>query len=211
MARSALPQEEPVLAIGAIALVGAAALVWIASAPRYRHDQCAGPEGDASWLLSRQPPCSRSRRVLKSAQFPTHGWLTEGIWRHPLRSRPASCRRDQRRRFPADPFRRRDAFGPRVLAVLAMLGGFTALFGALVMLTQPAVKTSSAWSTVAQMGFMMLQCGLHCSRWRCSTSSPLALQGACVLASGGGRRAGGGHSPARTRRRPQWASGRSPS
>ncbi len=28
------------------------------------------------------------------------------------------------------------------------------------MLTQPAVKTSLAWSTVAQMGFMILQCGL---------------------------------------------------
>jgi NADH:ubiquinone oxidoreductase subunit 5 (subunit L)/multisubunit Na+/H+ antiporter MnhA subunit len=41
-----------------------------------------------------------------------------------------------------------------------MIGGFTALFGALVMLTQPAVKTSLAWSTVAQMGFMMLECGL---------------------------------------------------
>jgi len=41
-----------------------------------------------------------------------------------------------------------------------MLGGFTALFGGLVMLTQAAVKTSLAWSTIAQMGFMMLQCGL---------------------------------------------------
>jgi NAD(P)H-quinone oxidoreductase subunit 5 len=41
-----------------------------------------------------------------------------------------------------------------------MVGGFTALFGGLVMLTQPAVKTSLAWSTVAQMGFMILQCGL---------------------------------------------------
>ncbi len=49
---------------------------------------------------------------------------------------------------------------PGVLAVLAMVGGFTALFGGLVMLTQPAVKTSLAWSTVAQMGFMILQCGL---------------------------------------------------
>ena len=28
------------------------------------------------------------------------------------------------------------------------------------MLTQPAVKTSLAWSTVAQMGFMILECGL---------------------------------------------------
>jgi NAD(P)H-quinone oxidoreductase subunit 5 len=49
---------------------------------------------------------------------------------------------------------------PGVLAVLVMVGGFTALFGGLVMLTQPAVKTSLAWSTVGQMGFMILQCGL---------------------------------------------------
>ena len=28
------------------------------------------------------------------------------------------------------------------------------------MLTQPAVKTSLAWSTVAQMGFMIFECGL---------------------------------------------------
>jgi NADH:ubiquinone oxidoreductase subunit 5 (subunit L)/multisubunit Na+/H+ antiporter MnhA subunit len=46
------------------------------------------------------------------------------------------------------------------MAALVMLGGFTALFGALVMLTQSAVKTALAWSTVAQMGFMLLQCGL---------------------------------------------------
>jgi NAD(P)H-quinone oxidoreductase subunit 5 len=28
------------------------------------------------------------------------------------------------------------------------------------MLTQPAIKSSLAWSTIAQMGFMLLQCGL---------------------------------------------------
>jgi NAD(P)H-quinone oxidoreductase subunit 5 len=49
---------------------------------------------------------------------------------------------------------------PSVMAVLVMIGGFTALFGGLVMLTQPAVKTSLAWSTVGQMGFMVLECGL---------------------------------------------------
>ncbi|MCL4187664.1 MAG: oxidoreductase [Rhodobacteraceae bacterium] len=46
------------------------------------------------------------------------------------------------------------------MAALVMLGGFTALFGALVMLTQSAAKTALAWSTVAQMGFLLLQCGL---------------------------------------------------
>jgi len=46
------------------------------------------------------------------------------------------------------------------MAALVLIGGFTALFGALVMLTQSAIKTSLAWSTVSQMGFMLLQCGL---------------------------------------------------
>jgi NAD(P)H-quinone oxidoreductase subunit 5 len=49
---------------------------------------------------------------------------------------------------------------PLVLAILVMIGGFTALFGGLVMLTQPTVKASLAWSTIGQMGFMILQCGL---------------------------------------------------
>ena len=46
------------------------------------------------------------------------------------------------------------------MAALVLLGGLTALFGAAVMLTQNAVKTALAWSTVSQMGFMLLQCGL---------------------------------------------------
>jgi NAD(P)H-quinone oxidoreductase subunit 5 len=46
------------------------------------------------------------------------------------------------------------------MAALVMIGGFTALFGAAVMLTQSAIKTALAWSTISQMGFMLLQCGL---------------------------------------------------
>ena len=49
---------------------------------------------------------------------------------------------------------------PGAMAALAMMGGLTALFGAVVMLTQSAVKTALAWSTISQMGFMLLQCGL---------------------------------------------------
>jgi NAD(P)H-quinone oxidoreductase subunit 5 len=49
---------------------------------------------------------------------------------------------------------------PGVLALLVIVGGFTALFASVVMLAQPTVKTSLAWSTIAQMGFMILQCGL---------------------------------------------------
>jgi NAD(P)H-quinone oxidoreductase subunit 5 len=46
------------------------------------------------------------------------------------------------------------------LDLLALVGAFTALFGGLVMLTQTSIKRALAFSTIAQMGFMMLQCGL---------------------------------------------------
>jgi NAD(P)H-quinone oxidoreductase subunit 5 len=46
------------------------------------------------------------------------------------------------------------------LDLLLVVGGITALFGGLVMLTQTSVKVSLAYSTIGQMGFMMLECGL---------------------------------------------------
>jgi len=49
---------------------------------------------------------------------------------------------------------------PAALGLLAAVGGLTALFGGLVMPTQTSVKRALAFSTIAQMGFMMLQCGL---------------------------------------------------
>lgn len=52
------------------------------------------------------------------------------------------------------------AHTPAALSLLALVGGFTALYGFVVMLTQTNVKRSLAYSTISQMGFMMLQCGL---------------------------------------------------
>ena len=49
---------------------------------------------------------------------------------------------------------------PGAMSTLALFGAFTALFASLVMLTHASVKRSLAFSTVAQMGFMMLECGL---------------------------------------------------
>lgn len=49
---------------------------------------------------------------------------------------------------------------PEALNLLALCGGFTAVVGSVVMLTQTSIKRSLAYSTIAQMGFMMLQCGL---------------------------------------------------
>jgi NAD(P)H-quinone oxidoreductase subunit 5 len=52
------------------------------------------------------------------------------------------------------------ALTPWALTAVAIIGGFTACFAAVVMLTQTSIKKSLAYSTIAQMGFMLLQCGL---------------------------------------------------
>lgn len=98
--------------------------------------------------------------ILKSAQFPMHGWLTEVMETPTPVSALLHAGVINGGGFLLIRFAEVMLLTPGVLAVLVMIGGFTALFGGLVMLTQPAVKTSLAWSTVAQMGFMILQCGL---------------------------------------------------
>ncbi len=98
--------------------------------------------------------------LLKSAQFPLHGWLTEVMEAPTPVSALLHAGVINAGGFILIRFADVMLLAPGVLAVLVIIGGFTALFGGLVMLTQPAVKTSLAWSTVAQMGFMIMQCGL---------------------------------------------------
>jgi NAD(P)H-quinone oxidoreductase subunit 5 len=98
--------------------------------------------------------------ILKSAQFPFHGWLTEVMEAPTPVSALLHAGVINAGGFVLIRFADVMLLAPGVLAILVMIGGFTALFGGLVMLTQPAVKTSLAWSTVAQMGFMIMQCGL---------------------------------------------------
>ncbi len=98
--------------------------------------------------------------ALKSAQFPVHGWLTEVMETPTPVSALLHAGVINAGGFLLIRFADVMLLAPGVLAALVMIGGFTALFGSLVMLTQPAVKTSLAWSTVAQMGFMIFECGL---------------------------------------------------
>ncbi|MDE3078600.1 MAG: oxidoreductase [Paracoccaceae bacterium] len=97
---------------------------------------------------------------LKTAAFPLHGWLTE-VMEAPT---PVSALLHAGIINGGGVLLIRLAEvvqqSPGAMAALILLGGFTALFGAAVMLTQSAVKTALAWSTIAQMGFMLLQCGL---------------------------------------------------
>lgn len=111
-------------------------------------------------LASAAAGCLALAAILKSAQFPFHGWLTESIDTPTPVSAFLHAGLINAGGFLLIRFADVLLLTPGVLATLAMVGGFTALFGGLVMLTQPAVKTSLAWSTVGQMGFMIFQCGL---------------------------------------------------
>ena len=98
--------------------------------------------------------------LLKSAQFPTHGWLTEVMETPTPVSALLHAGVINAGGFMLIRFADVMLLSPGVLAVLVMVGGITALFGGLAMLSQSAVKNSLAWSTIAQMGFMIMQCGL---------------------------------------------------
>ncbi len=160
-ARRAAAKKFVTARLGDAALIAAAVLLALA----YGTDQiatilAAARAGQGGGLAVAAAALLAVAALLKSAQFPTHGWLTE-VMEAPT---PVSALLHAGV-INAGGFlliRLADVMllAPGVLAVLVVVGGFTALFGGLVMLTQPAVKTALAWSTIAQMGFMMLECGL---------------------------------------------------
>jgi NAD(P)H-quinone oxidoreductase subunit 5 len=98
--------------------------------------------------------------LLKSAQFPFHSWLPEVMETPTPVSALLHAGIINAGGFLIVRFADVMLLSALSLHFLAIVGGFTALFGAVVMLTQTSIKVSLAWSTVAQMGFMMLQCGL---------------------------------------------------
>jgi NAD(P)H-quinone oxidoreductase subunit 5 len=145
---------------GDLAFVAAGVLFWLAfgSADMATLAQAAGPgmpalaQGGVALLVL--------AAALKTAAFPLHGWLTE-VMEAPT---PVSALLHAGIINAGGLMLIRSAdlvtSSPGAMAALVMIGGLTALFGATVMLTQSAVKTALAWSTVSQMGFLLLQCGL---------------------------------------------------
>jgi NAD(P)H-quinone oxidoreductase subunit 5 len=112
-----------------------------------------GPTGLISLLIA-------AAALTKSAQFPFHSWLPETM-ESPT---PVSAL------MHAGIINAGGAlllkFMPLILvskeaaALLVGVGSFTAAMGLLCMWAQVKIKRTLAWSTVGQMGFMMVQCGL---------------------------------------------------
>ena len=98
--------------------------------------------------------------ILKSAQFPTHGWLIE-VMETPT---PVSALLHAGL-LNAGPFliiRMAHLMDASTVApmVLLIIGGFTALFASAAYLTQTSIKTALGYSSTAHMGFSLMVCGL---------------------------------------------------
>jgi NAD(P)H-quinone oxidoreductase subunit 5 len=160
-ARRAAAKKFVTARLGDVALICAAVLLWLAyDTIDIAAMLTAARAGDGGGLAIAAAGFLATAALLKSAQFPLHGWLTEVMEAPTPVSALLHAGVINAGGFLLIRFADVMLLAPGVLALLVMIGGFTALFAGLVMLTQPAVKTSLAWSTVAQMGFMILECGL---------------------------------------------------
>ena len=116
--------------------------------------QPAPPELTAICLLL------ASGAMLKSAQFPFHSWLPDTMETPTPVSALMHAGIINAGGFLIVRLSPVISLSPLTLDVLAIVGAFTAIFASLVMMTQASIKRMLAFSTIAQMGFMLLQCGL---------------------------------------------------
>ena len=120
----------------------------------------AAEQGDLSWQLHLAAWLIVAYAVLKSGQFPFHGWLLQ-VMEAPT---PVSALLHAGIVYSGAIIVLRThelllADG-NALVALALVGLMTAVLASLAMLTQTAIKSSLAWSTAGQLGFVLLELGL---------------------------------------------------
>jgi NAD(P)H-quinone oxidoreductase subunit 5 len=98
--------------------------------------------------------------LLKCAQLPVHGWLIQVMEAPTPVSALLHAGVVNLGGFLLIRLGNLVGDVPQAQALLVVVGSITAVVAALVMMTRISIKVSLAWSTCAQMGFMMMQCGL---------------------------------------------------
>jgi len=147
--------------IGDVALIAAIVLVWQGWGTFDLHDFLdAIVLGTGNTNATAVALLIVAAALTKSAQFPFHSWLPETM----------ECPTAVSALMHAGVINAGGAlilrFAPLVVRVpealflLAVVGTLTVVLGLLAMWAQTKVKRTLAWSTVSQMGFMMIQCGL---------------------------------------------------
>jgi len=97
---------------------------------------------------------------LKSAQLPFHGWLIQVMEAPTPVSALLHAGVVNIGGFLMIRLAPLMAAAPAAQLLLVAVGLTTAVLAALVMTTRVSIKVSLAWSTAAQMGFMLVECGL---------------------------------------------------
>lgn len=98
--------------------------------------------------------------ILKSAQLPFHGWLIQVMEAPTPISALLHAGVVNLGGFVLIRLSVLVEHAPLAQTLLVVIGTLTAVLAALVMTTRISVKVMLAWSTCAQMGFMLMQCGL---------------------------------------------------
>jgi NAD(P)H-quinone oxidoreductase subunit 5 len=101
-----------------------------------------------------------SSALLKCAQLPVHGWLIQVMEAPTPVSALLHAGVVNLGGFLLIRLGTLVADVPAAQALLVVVGSVTAVVAALAMMTRISIKVSLAWSTCAQMGFMLMQCGL---------------------------------------------------
>ena len=96
----------------------------------------------------------------KSAQFPFHFWLIGTIEAPTPVSALMHAGIVNAGGFLVNRMAPLFGLAPTTLHLLFVIGGLTALIGASAMLTQSSVKRTLVYSTMGQMGYMVMECGL---------------------------------------------------
>jgi NADH-quinone oxidoreductase subunit L len=98
--------------------------------------------------------------MTKSAQFPFHVWLSGTIEAPTPVSAMLHAGIVNAGGFLVNRLAPLYGMAPTTLYLLFVVGSLTALIGAATMLTQPSIKRTLVYSTMGQMGYMVMECGL---------------------------------------------------
>ena len=98
--------------------------------------------------------------ILKCAQLPVHGWLIQVMEAPTPVSALLHAGVVNLGGFVLVRLAELTAASTASQVLLVVVGGATAALAALVASTRISIKVALAWSTCAQMGFMLMQCGL---------------------------------------------------
>jgi NADH-quinone oxidoreductase subunit L len=154
--------------VGVFATFGTTAFVGSESFPHLAELALAGEGGEVTTFLGLDPQTWFAVLGLlilggvvgKSAQFPLHTWLPDAM-EGPT---PVSALIHAATMVAAGVYLVARIYGfyallPEVLALIAFIGGFTALFAATMGVVKKELKQVLAYSTISQYGYMMLGLG----------------------------------------------------